>query len=384
MLTNNTSIEEKKKLAATDLKVAVNSIQKTLFVERLYVNIAYPSDRIIPYDKDNLYPQKVKSIAQRSGTTMGAIQKKSEFLSGEGFQQMKQVINREGQTLWDLLRFISFQKSLFGGYALHFNFNYNGVITEINPVNFEFARWSKNLEKMIVNPDWYRRYRRRNEEIEYNLYDPGNVPGEIQQVGNIYDYKGQLYYWIPNLAEYYCVTDWDSVLDDAQFEAEAKLYSLSSIQNDYSLSGIISYPKNITSQKDIDNIKDDIKKDTGAFKAGGVRVVGAMPVENFPSGWKWYTPISRNNIDGLHTKQVERAKFNIYAAFKMPPILCGVATKGMFNQESFMDAFNYYNSATETDRKEIERELNKILKNSIWANLGEIQIQPKIFQGRAK
>lgn len=381
---NNTSTIEARENALKEgnLKIAVNSIQRTLFVERLYVNIAYPADRIISYDRDNLYPNKIKSIAQRSGTTKGAIEKLAEFMSGNGFTQMEQVVNREGQNLWDILRFITYQKSMFNGFALHFNFNILGQITEINPINFEFVRWSKDLKRFVVNPDWFRR-NRRSEEIEYNPFDPSKVIEEIQQVRGIENYKGQLYYWIQNLADYYTTCTWDPVLDDAQFEAETKLYSLSSIQNDYSLSGLIAYPKNITDQKEIDKIKEDLGEDKGAANAGGIRIVGTMPTENL-NNWKWFTPISRNNIDSLHSNQIERAKFNIYAQFKLPPILCGVATSGMFNQDSFLDAFDYYNSATETERKDTERELNKIIASSIWANLGQIQIQPKIFIGRTK
>lgn len=359
-----------------NLKVAVNSIQRTLFVERLYVNIAYPSDRIIPFDVDNLYPNKIKSIAQRSGTTMSAIETLSGFISGDGFTQMNIIVNRDGQSLWDILRHISFSKAMHKGFALHFNYNLLGQISEIYPVNFEFVRWSRDLTKLIVNPDWFRR-NRRSYEIEYNMFNPSTVLKEIQEVG-IENYKGQLYYWIPNITDYYTTCNWDSALDDAQFEAEAKLYSLSSIQNDYSLSGLVSYPKNLADSKEIEDLKDDLRSDKGASNAGGVRVIGTMPTENL-SSWKWFTPISRNNIDSLHTNQIERAKFNIYAAFRQPPILNGVATSGMFNQESFADAFHYYNSTTETERKEVEKELNKILSKSVWNNLGQIQIIPKQF-----
>ncbi len=363
-------------LKNSDLKVAINSIQRTLFVERLYVNTKFPADRIIPYDNDNLYPNKIKSIAQRSGTTMSAIGKQSEFISGDGFSGMDTIVNRDRQTLWDILRHISFSKSMFAGYALHFNFNLFGQITEITPINFEFVRWSKDLKRLVVNPDWARR-NRRNEEIEYNPFNPSNVLSEILKEG-IENYKGQIYYWIANLNDWYTVTGWDSVIDDAQFEAEAKLYSLSSIQNDYSLSGIAAYPKNLSDKDEILEIKEELKKDTGSAAAGGVRVVGVMPSENL-TNWKWFTPISRNNIDGLHKNQIETAKFNIYAAFKQPPILNGVATSGMFNEESFADAFNYYNAATETDRKEVEKELQKILKVSIWSDFSGLQIRSKKY-----
>ena len=375
--TNNTTTLKE---VNSDLKVAVNSIQRTLFVERLHVNIHYPADRIIPYDRDNLYPNKIKSIAQRSGTTKGAIKKLAEYSTGEGFTGMNVVVNRDGQTMWDILRHVSSEKSMFGGYALHFNYNVFGKIAEINPVNFDFVRWAKNLQQYIVSPDWGKR-RRKADEITYNPFAPDNVLAEIEAAEGIEKYKGQLLYWIPNLADWYAPCNWDSVLDDAQFEAEAKLYSLSSVQNDYSLSGVLAYPKNIESSDEIKKIKEDVKGDTGSANAGGVRVIGAMPTEGM-NNWKWFTPISRNNIDNLHTNQVERAKFNIYAAFNQPPILSGVASEGMFNEASFADAFNYYNSATETDRKEIERELNKIMAVSIWPSLSNIEIIPKKYVTR--
>lgn len=385
MLTNNGSTIEKveKELENSNVKVAINSIQRTLHVERLSVNIAYPADRIIPYDNDNLYPNKVKAIAQRSGTTMSAIKTQASFLSGDGFVQNRTKINTEGQTLWDLLRHIATSKSWFGGYALHFNYNMLGQISEITPMNFETIRWHKNLEKYVYNPDWSRRYIYRKDEVEYMPFnpDPEIVYNQIEQAGGIEKYRGQVLYWIPNIKDYYTVCNFDDVLDDAQFEAEVKLYSLSSIQNDYSLSGIISYPKNIESTEGKDKVQKDLKGDTGSGNAGGLRVVPAPVIEEFKN-WKWFTPISRNNIDGLHTNQIERARDNIYASFRMPPILAGVSKDGMFNEASFADAFNYYNAATETERKEIESELNKILSFSVWANIGQVQIQPKNYVTR--
>lgn len=385
MLTNNGSTIEnvEKEMANSNLKIAVNSIQRTLHVERLSVNIAYPADQIIPYDNDNLYPNKVKAIAQRSGTTMSAIKTQASFLSGDGFNQMKIKVNKDGQTLWDILRHIATSKSWFYGYALHFNYNMLGQITSITPINFETIRWHKSLQKFVYNPDWAKRYIFRKDEIEYMPFnpDPEIVLNQIKEAGDIDQYNGQILYWIPNLNDYYTVCNFDDVLDDAQFEAEVKLYSLSSVQNDYSLSGIISYPKTIDSAEGKEKIQKELKGDTGSGNAGGIRVVSAPVQEEFKS-WKWFTPISRNNIDGLHTNQIERAKFNIYASFRQPPILNGVSNDGMFNEATFADAFNYYNAATETERKEIEGELNKIISFSIWANIGEIQIQPKTYVTR--
>jgi hypothetical protein len=50
----------------------------------------------------------------------------------------------------------------------------------------------------------------------------------------------------------------------------------------------------------------------------------------------------------------------------------------MFNQQSLEDAFVFYNSITEKDRKEIEKILNKVMSFSIWGNL-ELEIEPKML-----
>lgn len=364
-----------------DFKIAVNSIQRTLHVERLYVNIARANDIYLPFDIDNLYPQKVKSIAKRSGTTMSAWQTLSSFISGDGITGMDQIINSDGQTFWDILRHICNSKSLNKGWALHFNYNLFGQIVEINPINFESVRWHRDLKHFVVNPDWFRRQMRRKDEKVYNPFDPSNVLNEMQSCGGYQNYLGQIFYWIPNKSDWYTECNFDEVLDDAQFEAEVKLYSLSSIQNDYSLSGFLTYPKALTDVTEIELIKKDLRQDKGSANAGGIRVVSATPSENL-TNWKWFNPISRNNIDSLHKQQKEDAKFNIYAAFRQPPILNGVVTGGMFNQESFADAFNYYNAATETERKEVERELTKIISFSIWSGMGKLQIMPKTFNLR--
>ena len=378
MLTNNVgAFREDEEDIIDNRKVTINTLQRTVLVERLCVDKYYPK-YIIPYDTTNLYPNLVKSIALRSGSVMSSVRTLAKHTRGEGFLQMGIIVNRKGQTLWDILRFLAYQKAMFGGWALHYNFNIFGEISEIQTVPFEFVRWKKELDKLVVNPEWAKK-RRGNDEKEYYPYNIKEIEKQIAESNGIENYCGQIQYWIPDSSDIYTVTDWDSVLDDAQFEAEVKIYGLSNIQNDYSLSGFFMYPKTLSSEKEIKEVKKDLKGDVGSKNAGGVKVLGVPPTSELAS-WKWFQSISRNNIDALFKSQVETAKLNIYAAFSQPPILNGVATRGMFNQESFIDAFNFYNAQTETERKDIERELNKIIQNSIWSSIGEIQIVPKKYE----
>lgn len=362
------------------LKVAINSIQRTLFVERLHVPIAYPKDQVIPYDVHNLYPQIAKSIAERSGTTSIAIRIMSRHLFGAGFDGMEQIVNREGKTLAHIMKFMDDQFCMFNGFALHFNYNLLGEITEINPVNFEFVRWNKYLNGFVVDDDWARRRRKSKHQKEYPIYNPDNVLNEIEMAGGIENYEGQLLYWIPNISDIYTTCYWDSVLDDAQFEAEDKLYGLSTIQNDYSLSGFATIPFSLQDDEQIEELKKDLRGDVGSGNAGGIRVISGLPADL--QNYKFFTPISRNNIDNLHTNQITRAKFNIYHQFGMPPILSGVSESGMFNEASYADAFHYYNSETQQERLLLQQEMNKILSRSIW-NI-DVEIMPLEYQERTK
>lgn len=376
--TNNTDI--KKEQSFEQKKVIINTIQRTALVERLCIDKSryYYKDDIIPYDHDNLYPNKIKAIAQRSGTTKSSIKTLASFISGEGFEGMDTELNKNKQTGWDILRFVTKQYSTFAGFALHFNYNVFGEIAEITPVPFEFVRWSGDEKKLIVNSDWGKGRRLKKNEKVYYPFNPENVQAEIEEAGGFDNYEGQVYYWIEDKQDIYTVCLWDEVLDDAQLEAEIKLYSLSSIQNDYALSGILSYPAYLESLDTVKQVIYDIRQDIGAGNAGGVRLFPVNPTEDL-RGWKWFTPVSRNNIDNLFENQKETAKFNIYACFRQPPILNGVVKTGMFNKESFADAFEYYNTATETERKDIEKELTKIFEFSIWSELTPIQIIPKSF-----
>lgn len=357
-------------------KVTINAIDRVKYVARLPK--FWGSFRgIWPYGGDNLYPQKVKAIAQRSSTTWGAVNTYSSFISGDGFIGMDTIVNSEGQTAWDLHRFACFQYALFGGFLLHLNFDLNGAVCEINPINFEFGRRSNRNGLIVVNDDWERHLPMSEKKFEYKDFDPKAAVKDIEEKG-IQAYEGQVYYYTPNKEWLYPLPPWDSAMDDAQFEAEAKLYSLSNIQNDYSLSGIFAYPKPLEDEEEIRQIKESFRGDKGSANAGGIKVVGTIPGGDL-SNHNWFTPIGRNDIDSLHKQQKEDARFNIYAAMRQPPILSGVATSGMFNRESFKDAGEFYNEITESERKDLERVWRGIYSASSWDFLSKMEIKPKAF-----
>lgn len=378
---------ENKDYKQNDAKVAVNTLQHTLFVERLCQRIDNTKD-IYLYDLDNLYPQKVKSIAQRSPSTLTAIETASDFVNGDGFlneaiNNENFEINNEGETPLDLLRFIASEKKTFKGFAIHVNYNRFGQIAEISGIPFEFVRVSSDPGKpgFKVSKDWGSKHNyylgKQQEEIHhYNAFNPEAALKEIQEEG--FDtYKGQILYFKEDKKSIYPLCKFDAVMDYSQFEAEAALYQLSNVQNDFSLSGVLKLFKNTTFKEQNDDVAGKLgAKGTGGFNAGRLMTVEIPPMGGEIQNFNLFEPFSRNNIDKLFQNQNKNAETKIFAKYKQPKVLSSITDAGMFNDQQLEDAYNYYNTVTEIDRSEIRKVFNKVFNASIWQGF-DFEIKPQ-------
>ncbi|GAF95188.1 unnamed protein product, partial [marine sediment metagenome] len=134
--------DEVKKKTAT-----INTVQYAAYLARIAIPFYRNYNWFIPYDVDNIYPNKIKTIAERSVSTTTAIGTHSDFLSGQGFGDNLNeiIINSDGDTLREVVEWKGNDWSTYWGCALHFNYNRMGQITEINEIIFEGLRWSKDM-----------------------------------------------------------------------------------------------------------------------------------------------------------------------------------------------------------------------------------------------
>lgn len=379
---NNATVKEE----ITDVKkyTPINSIEQLAFVERLPI-VKRNVKGIYGYDFDNLYPQKALSIRDRSWTLESSTKTYSSFISGDGFEDEKLndfIINSNNLKLYNFLRQISDQKSVLG-IAIHLNYNILGEISEFNIIDFENLRITIPTEtrksQLLYCKDWARFRYTDKELIYYNFYNPETVREEMVEAGGIENYTGQIYYWT-GTNKIYPKATFDACLDDGQYQAETKLFSLRNVQNDFSASGLIRYPKNLDADEEFKQAKANIKENaTGANNRGRILFMGTTP--DFQSNGKFFEPFEKNNVDSLFTNQNKEAKESIFSVMRMPPILCSVYPSGGWpNKEEIINAYDLANSFTEQDRKEVESILNELFSKSIFANqIQNIKIKPKIF-----
>ena len=355
-------------------KAAINKIR----VESLPYHTFNGSEAIIPYGTDNIYPQRIINAIRKSPTAQGCVKRFSEFVFGQGATNGETVVNRDGETLNDVIwQSIKNNYSRLGGFALHLNFNILGQVSEIFAVDIQYLRKHRTLKGVDygVWDSYYSYYAINQISLDlYNCYDPID---RIKEQG-ITNYKGQIFMFsLDN--DIYPTSPMDSASISADFEKSAQIYPFANIKNGFSGTTIIKLPtltQGEKSQPQVDSLHEDIQDTHGEERAGSSIVV-PVPVgtDGKINEFKMVENLSPTDIDGMFVNQNLKAEDDILKVYTMPKILLGKSDQGMFNEASFNDAFNYKNADTEMDRKIIERQFKKILTNSIF-NVDSFELMP--------
>lgn len=329
----------------------------------------------LPYGKNNKYPNDMLQAVYNSPTAKGCVSRKKQFIFGKGVDKGSEIIvNREGQSLNDVLEKTCEIYSSMNGFCLHFNFGVFGQITEIQYVPLEYVRYHKNLQQVFFgkfNDVWGKK------DALFNLYNPRLFKEQVQNQGGIKTYTGQIYYFKVT-GEIYPLSSLHASHSSALFEESLQTYNYANIENGFSASGVFRVPQTMNGGQSVEDVEAKFKKIKGSGNAGSIIVVEApVNAEGELENAKMFESFTIQNIDKLYVEQIANAEKNILKESRMPGILIGVSNEGMFNQESFEDAATYYNNETEADRKLIERAWMKFWGQTVFASqLDKIEIEP--------
>ncbi len=345
------------------------------------------SGNMINYGIDNLYPNKVYDIVQDSPTAGGCVKRKSEFVFGKGVDS-DIIVNRHNKTINDIISVACQEYSKYNGYALHFNYNLVGQIAEIQNVDLRYIRKLRDMLNAIVGKiahDSKVINLSSANKVKLPLYKPNGIKEYIKISKGFKKFKGAIFYFNNN-SGIYPVATFDSALTSAQFEQEAQVFSYMHAKNGFSSSGILKIPVTPDDTKSKEDVQKEIQKAMGSKNAGSTLIVEMYAnMEGDFKNQNLFEPFQTQNVDKLHDVQSDRAKDYLLRAFNMPEILLGVSNQGMFNQESFQDAFNYYNNDTERDRIKIEKGFNQFWGETTFSSeLAEIEIIPLDTMGESE
>lgn len=312
------------------------------------------------YGNDNKFPNYLWELYLRSAVLQSIINGTADYTGGNGIiysenplvQRLKDNANGDGETLEDVMKKITIDYLIFGGFALQVIYNKLGEINELYWLDFRNVRRDKEGEKVYYSEDWVRH---SNDYLTYDIFNPDKKKGT-----SVFYFKGHISRGV------YPIPRYNGALSAIETSTEISKFHLNSILNNFSGNFIINFNNgqpSIDVQEEIERkIKD---KFSGADNAGKFLLAFNDSKENGVTVER----IQDDNFDKKYDALRESTFKEIFIAFRAIPQLFGYSLEGTgFNSQEFTQAFQLYNKTTvEPIQKDLKRTFDKIfgVDNSI-------------------
>lgn len=349
------------------MKVVISDVPRRIVVKKVR------TEGILAYDTDNAYPQRMQRMVGASGTATNCVKLYSKFVKGNGLVDtvLGDTIIDSGHTINELLGLATDDFAMFGGFAVHVNYNmaFEPITRKIIP--FEHTRITipdgdgHGVDCISVYHDWAKEHdsRIKKKQIKkINLYnpDPAIIAQQIELAGGINQYNGQIF-WYSNKGDAYPLPVYDSVIEDIDTDAQIKIYRNSNVRTGFSASHLFIHKGLFESSEKREEFNDKIAEFQGADVAGSMMVIEVERDEQIPE----IKPVE-SQMDARVIKITNSStKDNIIEAFSIPSVLVNAdSNEGVtFSNDLLKLSYDYYNSIIETERTTIEAQFAKIFED---------------------
>ena len=303
-----------------------------------------PYKEWVLFGEDNLYPNYILSMFNRSSKNAAILGTMSDMIVGQGFKEtrrnkdfIKNKFNKEN--LQDILKKISFDLVVYGAYALNIIWDKKGTsIAQIKYIDVNKVRFAKpedgieneDDEWYFLCPDWNKT--RKYPPTKIQGFNPNNI---IE--------KSQLLYvkrYRPGL-QFYALPHYISSINWIELDYEVSNFHLQSTLNGYMPSLIINMAQGVPSP----DKQKEIKKQLDAnFK--GTDNAGST-ILTFSEGKDKAVEVNKIDLNAADTRFItleEQIMQNILIANKATsPMLFGVRVQGQLGgRTELLDSFELY------------------------------------------
>lgn len=338
---------------------------------------------ILNYDLDNAYPQRMLELVAGSPTAKDCWNKRAKFISGNGFEEKelgKAIINNKGLTLAKLLKAIATDKALFTGFGIHVNYNANFKISSVSYVKFEDIRMGDTdcvdtENKYAIYSDWGRKtwkniMRSKITFLDKYNPDPAAIEQQVIDADGWNNYKGQLYYFNPDVDDYPLI-EADSVWEDFETEAGIKIFNNREVTTGFLPSTMLfmqarrEEADNNGSGNELNvNNPSQLEKDLGVFQgtksAQKIIVIEYEDVNSKPE----FQPYTIQNNDKLFESTERSVEARIIKGFSVPKeLINSEKSSGLSNGSEKKEAIREFNDNTAQDRLELAETLQELFSN---------------------
>lgn len=268
----------------------------------------------IKYGDDNLYPDYLTYLFNKSAKHGAIIGGKAFYIFGEGYENGDIVVNRLGDTLNDIAKKAILDIEIYGGFRWEIVWNAARKVQEIYHVDYTTIRVGKN------GGYWFKECwdpLNRDEETFIPAFNPNNPVGSQIYAYNEYRPKTRFY----PLPEYIGSNNF------IETDIEISKYYLSAIRNGMTPSKMIQFFKGEPTEDKKREIEHRMtKKFTGAENAGKFLLVfndvnASKSVE--------VTDLSATDLDKHMIELNKTCQQEIFSGHRVTsPMLFGIKTEG--------------------------------------------------------
>lgn len=305
------------------------------------------------YGIDNRFPNYLWELYLRSAILQSIINGTADYVGGDGInysmdttiQRLKEQANKDGETLDDIIKKITVDYLIFGGFAMQIIYNKLQEISEIYWLDFRNCRRGKDNDKVYYSDDWVKH---ANDYVTYNLFNP-----DVKKGTSVFYFNGHITRGI------YPIPRYNGALSAIETSTEISKFHLNSILNNFSGNFIINFNNGQPSNDVQEEIERKVKqKFAGADNAGKFLIAFNDSKENGVTVERIQDDSFDKKYETLRTDTYKE----IFVAFRAIPQLFGYSLEGTaFNKQEFSEAFELYNKTTvEPIQKDLKRTFNKI------------------------
>lgn len=340
------------------------------------------------YGRDNLYPQRMFDLIQGSSVGSSCCERYQTFIEGNGLSNSdfsEYVCNRSEETVDDIYRLIARDMALYHGFALHVNYNIFCDIVELTHVPFQTCRLEEEtLDGKVVyinlHPDWSGHKTRKGRYIRVTkdnvkkiyTFNPNKevVMSQIKASGGIENYRGQIYWFSMDGKWEYPRPIYDKVITNLSIDEGLDNVNYRNVRNNFLCAGMLVHKKGhalsidengnaIDDDDNSDKISESLDIFQGDENACAIMDVTVEQDEDIPE----FKSFEANNFDKKFEKTAESSTMKIYTAFGQEVFYRIINGSLGFSTDIMSEAFRFYSSYTDNQRRAISRALKRIFSH---------------------
>lgn len=313
----------------------------------------------VTYGFDNLYPDFLISLMNRSSKHNSIVKRKANMIAGNGWtydlnsgECIKFISNIYNELNLNEIVFRSaYDLEIFGGFSLEIIYSKDKkTIAEINYLPHNKIRLSECKKFAYFCEDWSNT--KKYTPIKKPLFNPKN-PVETQ----ILYYKE----YRPGV-EFYSQPGYLPAVDWITLEYEIGKFHLNQVNNGFHPSMVINFTNGVPSDDEMDEVISQLRTDfESARNAGKVMFLFSDGQEKAAQ----ITPVQLNNSDERFIQLNKEITQGILISHEITnPQIVGVATPGELGTKNiFLESLEVFQSTyVEPKQKQIEKVYNRLLR----------------------